>query len=171
MRPISHTVSGAPASSLIWKPIVTEGQAPFNHIVAVDGSYSIVEAKGGTIGYIKATALGIDMQKLGALDAHRPHPLLLRDILDEDTQVFSAAIPLDGIAFGGYTPPEAFSQAIYASLRQECGGKPYATLRWLFHREWGSPCPLPVLLLPLLREGYRGVPTGEGQNCLLSLRP
>lgn len=168
MKPASHTASGTPGPSLTWKPIVMKGEAPFSSIIAVDGSYSIVQAKGGTIGYIKAAVLGIYIAKLGALDAHRPHPLLLRDILDEDTQVFSAAIPLDGIAVGGCTPSEAFSQAIYTSLRRECGGKPYTTLRWLLHREWSSPVPSPSFSCPYCGKEDAGFMPGKDRKTCYS---
>jgi hypothetical protein len=83
--------------------------------------------------------------------------------------VITTVIPLDGIVSEGRTAVETFCRSLYDAMNKEYEGKLFATLQWLFHRQWsGSPTHSPSFSCPHCGEMCDGFKPGRIKKCCSS---
>jgi hypothetical protein len=110
-------------------------------IFGIDGSCQIIENENppyNARAFIKTALLRIDQYALNKIDNDSPHPLALRDIL-EDSAIYHATIfPLRHVIKTGKSVYDAIRETIFISLKDDVvlEGQPYETFKWLIYGKW-----------------------------------
>ena len=121
-----------------------EFDKPLKKIWVVDGSLQRVSnhiaAKRmnpiSELGFIKVGLLRIDWNNINKLDKYNPHPLELRDIMNDSAIFHSTVLPLKNIRANKFNNSDAVRNIIFESIKQDENGAFLETLKWLLYKKW-----------------------------------
>lgn len=136
-----------------WDPMPVDDGEPLSIIFGVDGSFQPIQSDEfpyREIAFVKTALLRIDEHSLSKIDKVAPHPMALRDIL-QDTAIYHAtAFPLKNVSIPGKSTYDAVRQILYESLKDPAQeGQPMETLKWLAYQKWDNQRPsLPLFECP-----------------------
>lgn len=156
-----------------WNTIDYQGK-PLSIVFGIDGSFQSIPSDNlphREIAFVKTAMLRVDEPSLSKIDKDAPHPMALRDLL-QDTAIYHAtAFPLKNVTIPGSTTYDAVRQILFESVQdQKLEGQVLETLKWLAYEKWDRPkekleafecphCEKDVATLPFDAE------TGSCPNC------
>lgn len=135
-----------------WQPIPSGGR-PLPYVFAVDGSLQVIESNKPpykAVAFVKTALLRLDQHALAKVDKESPHPLALRDILEDSALYHATLFPLRNITVPGVNIYNAVREIIYESINDPTlKGEPLETLKWIAYEKWsGEKKSLPVFECP-----------------------
>ena len=154
----------APTPSTTWIPLPQAGER-LPIVFGVDGSLQTIrdsQPPGREISFVKTALLRLDLAAMAKLDPRAPHPLALRDLMQDAALYHATVLPLKNISMGGLSLYDAVREIIFESLQDaSLSGEPLATLRWLAYEEWsGNRRPLPLFSCPHCLQSVATLPYG-----------
>lgn len=116
----------------------------FSHVFAVDGSIQHIESSYNgivrQIAFVKTALFRLDQKKLEALDSIAPHPLAIKDLMQESAMYHATVFPLRNIKLGNNSVYDSVREIIYESFRDpklDNGSfSIFETLKWLAYQKW-----------------------------------
>lgn len=160
------------ASNTPWSEFDPLGITPLRNIWAVDGSFVSVRSDfkpPKEVAFVKTALLMLDRVRLDAIDRDLPHPLLLRDALQDSGLQHSTVFPLKNVRTSLGTNYDAIRNIVRDSIRVDQGGAFFETLKWISYKQWdpNSTSPSPGFQCPHCeKEIVDGLPHGADEgNC------
>ncbi|AOT68327.1 hypothetical protein [Geosporobacter ferrireducens] len=123
-----------------WKEFDSNSD-PLMNIWAVDGSFVKVTAGNHPpkeVAFIKTALLMVDKVKIELIDPKCPHPLQIRDIMDNSALFHSTVFPLNNIRTSKGNNYDAVRHIIFDSLQIDENGAYYETLKWITYKKWDT---------------------------------
>ena len=130
-------------NNLNWE-CVPIGGSELKYVFSVDGSNQIVNSDTSpysSIAFVKTALLKVDRHALLKVDKENPHPLILRDILNESVVYHATAFPLRNVWIDGINNYHAIREIIFESIKDdspEMEGEIMETLKWIVYKKWGD---------------------------------
>ncbi|WP_312907917.1 hypothetical protein [Tissierella praeacuta] len=121
-----------------WE-IFNKSAEPLTNIWAVDGSY--VKVLSGNhpkkeIAFVKTALLMIDKLKIDKVDKYNPHPLHMKNIMDNSALFHATVFPLSNVRTSKGSNYDAVRNIIFESIQIDENGAYYETLKWLTYKKW-----------------------------------
>lgn len=140
---ISSFMNSTPQSSPSpqWDPLTLRSR-PLSIVFGIDGSYQPIQSEEvpyREIAFVKTALLRIDEQSLAKIDKDAPHPLALRDLLDDTAVYHATAFPLKNVSIPGSNTYDAVRRILFESLQDKnLEGQALETLKWLAYEKWDN---------------------------------
>lgn len=153
-----------------WALIETKSK-PLSIVFGIDGSYQPIpseEVPYREIAFVKTALLRIDERSLSKIDKDAPHPMALRDLMQDSAIHHSTAFPLKNVTIPGYSTYDAVRRILYESLKdKDLEGQVMETLKWIVYEKWDeNEKELPKFECPHCSENLATLPyDAELGNC------
>ena len=125
----------------VWSPLVVNGN-PLSIVFGIDGSFQPIQSDEypyREIAFVKTALLRLDQHSLSKIDRYAPHPLAVRDLLQDSAIYHATAFPLKNVSIPGTNTYDAVRRILYESLRDPAQeGQPFETLKWLAYQKWDN---------------------------------
>lgn len=119
--------------------LALDGVAPLDHVLAVDGSLSVVPnslIKEKTVAYLKVGALSIGLRDLELASQPIVDPDYVRKLVSENTTTFSTVLPLNNVGVQGQSTAETCRSVVWITFNKVMEGRLLDTLLFLTSRLW-----------------------------------
>lgn len=151
-----------------WQPLPQPGPA-LPIVFGVDGSIQTIrsdDSPAREMSFVKTALFRLDTTALAKLDARMPHPLALRDLMEDAALYHATVFPLKHMTMPGQTVRDTVRQVIFESLQDaSLQGQVLDTLRWLAYEEWEStPRQLDLFECPHCRQRVATLPPSALQG-------
>ncbi len=146
-----------------WLPIDLSAK-PLSLIFAVDGSLQVVKSDSRPVrelAFVKTALLRLDPRAVARLDKEYPHPLALRQMMQNSALFHSTVFPLRNVSIPGHSYLNGMRQIVYDSLCDpRLESKPFETLKWIAYQKWDPSAkePSPNFQCPHCGESAPGLP-------------
>ncbi|MEL0456555.1 hypothetical protein WJN01_09970 [Flavobacteriaceae bacterium SZ-1-7] len=125
---------------------IPEGEKPFSHVFAIDGSIQHINSSNEGVlrqlAFIKTAMFRLDQKKLNDLNPVAPHPLALKKIMHDSAMFHATVFPLRNIKLGDNSVYGSVRQIIFESIKDpklENGSfSIFETLKWLAYQKWDN---------------------------------
>lgn len=129
------------SNEVVWESNSNEGtHKDFKAIYCVDGSMQIIkdeEFPFKEIGFVKIALVRIDKIKLDKLDVDFPHPMQIKNIIEDSSFSSSSVFPLKNVGFEGLSISETIRELIFKFItNKKYSGELLETLKWLIFKKW-----------------------------------
>jgi hypothetical protein len=141
IREFNKNIAPSVSFTVPWQKISSSGKK-LKYIFAVDGSYQTIASHTDPprlVTFVKTALLSLDYHKLSKIDKEYPHPLALKEILQESAVYHSTIFPLKNTSIPGLSIYHCIRKIVYESMKNDhLQGEPLKTLKWLAYRKWNN---------------------------------